>query len=117
MMNFYDISPNIRLGKQESLHVSSDTFYRSCFTLMPYQQIKRRHHVTFLRRGAYDLGNAALTTGDIFGLCRFSRNQDLSAPVFSEEAELGADTHLTRGSAAKILYQAAQARKATEEGL
>ena len=42
---------------------------------------------------------------------------DLSAPVFSEEAELGADTHLTRGSAAKILYQAAQARKATEEGL
>ena len=42
------ISPKLQLGKQENLHVSSDTFYRSCFALMPYQQIRRRHHVRFL---------------------------------------------------------------------
>lgn len=42
---------------------------------------------------------------------------DSSEPVFSEEAEAGAQTPLTRGNAAKILYQAAQARKASEEGL
>lgn len=75
------ISPYIRLGKQENLQVSGDMYYCSFFTLMPYQQILRRHHVQFLRRGAYDLGNAALTTGDIFGFFRYSRNQALSAPV------------------------------------
>lgn len=75
------ISPYIRLGRQDNLHLSGDMYYCSFFTLMPYQQIKRRHRVTFLRRGAYDLGNAALTTGDVFGLGRFSRNQELSAPV------------------------------------
>lgn len=75
------ISPNIRLGKQESLHVSSDTFYRSCFTLMPYQQIKRTHHVRFLGRGIYDLGNASLGAGDLLGMTRFWRDQQLSTPV------------------------------------
>lgn len=75
------ISPNIRLGKQESLHVSSETFYRSCFTLMPYQQIKRTHHVRFLGRGVYDLGNASLGAGDLLGMTRFWRDQQLSTPV------------------------------------
>ena len=75
------ISPNIRLGKQDSLHVSSDTFYRSCFTLMPYQQIKRTHHVRFLGRGVYDLGNASLGAGDLLGMTRFWRDQQLSTPV------------------------------------
>ena len=75
------ISPHLRLGKQENLHVSGEMYYCSFFTMMPYQQIRRRHRVTFLRRGAYDLGNAALTTGDILGLFRFSRPQNMSAPV------------------------------------
>lgn len=75
------ISPNIRLGKQETLHVSSETFYRSCFTLMPYQQIKRTHHVRFLGRGVYDLGNASLGAGDLLGMTRFWRDQQLSTPV------------------------------------
>ena len=75
------ISPNIRLGKQESLHVSSETFYRSCFTLMLYQQIRRTHQVKFLGRGVYDLGNASLGAGDILGMTRFWRDQQLSTPV------------------------------------
>ncbi len=75
------ISPYLRLGKQENFHVSGEMYYCSYFTLMPYQQIKRRHKVQFLHRGAYDLGNAALTTGDILGIYRFSRTHDLPALV------------------------------------
>ena len=75
------ISPNLRLGSQENLHVSSDTFYRSCFALMPYQQIRRRHRVQFLRRGVYDLGNASLAAGDVLGFTRFWKDQRLPTPV------------------------------------
>ena len=75
------ISPNIRLGKQEMLHVSNESFYRSCFTLMPYQQIRRKHYVQFLGRGVYDLGNASLGAGDLLGMTRFWRDQQLSTPV------------------------------------
>ena len=75
------ISPNIRLGKQDNMEVSSETFYRSCFTLMPYQQIRRTHQVKFLGRGVYDLGNASLGAGDLLGLTRFWRDQQLSTPV------------------------------------
>ena len=87
------VSPYLRFGKQENLHVSSDTYYRSCFSLMPYQQIRRRHRVKFLRRGVYDLGNAAMTAGDPLGLTRFCKDQQLNAPVIVyprilEDAEL-----------------------------
>lgn len=75
------ISPNLRLGKQENLQTGNETYYCSVFSLMPYQQIRRRNHVTFLRRGAYDLGNAALTAGDILGFFQFMKTQTLSAPV------------------------------------
>lgn len=75
------ISPYLRLGRQDNLHVSGEMYYCSLFTLMPYQQIRRRHRVKFLHRGAYDLGNAALTSGDLLGACKFLRSQNLSAPV------------------------------------
>lgn len=75
------ISPNIRLGKQDNLHVSGEMYYCSLFTLMPYQQIRRTHRVRFLHRGAYDLGNASLTAGDMLGLARVTQSQTLSAPV------------------------------------
>lgn len=75
------ISANLRLGKQDNLDVSNDTFYCSCFTLMPYQQIRRRHTVKFLRRGEYDLGNASLAVGELLGLARLWKEQRISAPV------------------------------------
>lgn len=75
------ISPNLRLGRQDNFHVSGEMYYCSYFTLMPYQQVRRRHKVQFLRRGAYDLGNAALTTGDLLGIYRFTRTQNLAALV------------------------------------
>ena len=75
------ISPSLQLGKQENFQVSGERYYCSYFTLMPYQQVKRRHKVKFLNRGAYDLGNAALTAGDILGIYRFHRTQNITALV------------------------------------
>ena len=37
------ISPYIRLGKRTDLDVSGEMYYCSIFTLLPYQQIRRRH--------------------------------------------------------------------------
>ncbi len=75
------ISPHLRLGRQENLNVSGSRYYSSLFTLMPYQQIRRRHHVRFLRRGEYDLGNASLSVGDVLGLFQRSREQQMHVPV------------------------------------
>lgn len=75
------ISPHLRLGRQDNLYVSGEMYYCSLFTLMPYQQIRRRHRVKFLHRGAYDLGNASLTAGDMLGLIRCQRTQELQVPV------------------------------------
>jgi len=75
------ISPYLRLGRQDNLHVSGEMHYCSQFTLMPYQQIRRRHRVRFLHRGSYNLGNAFFTVGDLLGIQKFHRTQMLEAPV------------------------------------
>lgn len=75
------ITPHLRLGRQENLQVSADAYYSSLFTLMPYQQIRRTHRVTFLHRGAYDLGRVSMTAGDVLGLTQLRRKQELQAPV------------------------------------
>ena len=85
------ISPYLRLGKQDNLHVSDEMYYCSLFTLMPYQQIRRRHRVRFLHRGYYDLGNASLTAGDVLGLYQCSREQAMSVPVTVYPRLLGED--------------------------
>ncbi|MBQ4610040.1 MAG: DUF58 domain-containing protein [Clostridia bacterium] len=75
------VSPHIRFGRQENLDVSDRTHTCSLFSLMPYQQIRRRHRVAFLRRGEYDLGSASLTAGDLLGLSEVHRHQDMRVPV------------------------------------
>ena len=75
------VSPHIRFGRQENLNVSDTAHTSSLFTLMPYQQIRRRHRVRFLRRGAYDLGRASLTAGDLLGLAEIHREQEMCVPV------------------------------------
>lgn len=85
------ISTGLHLGKQDNLHVSGEKFYCSCFTLMPYQQIRRRHHVKFLSRGVYDLGNATLTVGDLLGWTRFWKEQQMSSCVTVYPRILDAD--------------------------
>lgn len=75
------ISPHLRMGRQENLLVSGSRYYCSLFTLMPYQQVKRRHRVKFLHRGAYDLGNASLSAGDLLGFFEANREQQMHVPV------------------------------------
>ena len=75
------ISRYLRLGRQDNLLVSGDTHFCSQFTLMPYQQILRRHRVRFLHRGSYNLGNASMTATDIFGFYKYRNTQNLDAPV------------------------------------
>ena len=75
------ISPHIRLGQRDDLDVDGEMYYCSIFTLLPYQQIRRRHKVSFLHRGSYDLGKAALTSGDVLGIFRFMTDQEEHAPV------------------------------------
>lgn len=75
------ISPHLRLGRQENLDVQGESFYSSCYTLMSYQQIRRRHRVKYLRRGTYDLGNATISSGDLLGLTRFWNEQKLHTAV------------------------------------
>lgn len=75
------ISPHIRLGRQDNLHVSGEKYYCSQFALLPYQQIRRRHRVRFLHRGSFNLGSASLTALDIVGLSEFHRVQEADVPV------------------------------------
>ena len=73
------ISPFIRLGRQENLSVSGERYHKSIFTLRPYQQITRRHRVRLTHRGAYDVGNVALTAGDLLGIS--GKGIDLYSPA------------------------------------
>lgn len=75
------ISPHLHFGRQENLGVSGDMYHRSLFMLMPYQQITRRHRVTLAHRGAYNIGNATLTAGDLLGLASVSAEKSLSTPI------------------------------------
>lgn len=75
------ISPHLKLGRKENLDVSGSRYYCSLFTMMPYQQVKRRHRVKFLHRGEYDLGNASLSVGDVLGFFQQTREQQMHVPV------------------------------------
>lgn len=75
------ISPHLRFGRRDNLDVNGAMYHQSLFTVMPYQRITRRHRVTFLHRGAYDIGNAALTAGDITNAAQCTREQHMSVPV------------------------------------
>ena len=75
------ISPHLRFGRQENLGVSGEMYHRSLFMLMPYQQITRRHKVHLMHRGAYDIGNATLTAGDLLGVSCIGQEKRMSVPI------------------------------------
>lgn len=75
------ISQHLQFGKQDNLQISHKMYHCSMFTLMPYQQVRRRHRVRFLHRGSYNLGNAFFTVGDLLGIQKFQRTQKSDAPI------------------------------------
>ena len=75
------ISPYLRFGRQENLNVSGKRYHRSVFTMMPFQQVRRRHRVKLLRRGIYDVGTVALTAGDLLSAGSASVDMRFQAKV------------------------------------
>ena len=71
----------IQMGSRAAAPDEQSVPHQSLFTLMPFQRVTRRHQVTFLHRGEFDIGSASLTVGDITGMFQCSRDQRLSAPV------------------------------------
>lgn len=62
------IPSSFRFGGMDNLDVKGDMYHKSLFFMRPYRQITRRHRVTLLARGHYDIGNATLTAGELLGL-------------------------------------------------
>lgn len=75
------ISQNVQFNRQQNPDSGGYVYHKSLFTLMPYQRITRRHKVKLLHRGAYNLGNAALTAGDVVGMFQCSRDQRMDVPL------------------------------------
>lgn len=77
------ISPFLRFGKQHSpeREISSDQYHKSVFFLAPFRQVTRRHTITCLHRGFYDIGSVALTAGDIIGMSVKSKQMRCACSV------------------------------------
>ncbi len=96
------ISPNLRFGRggqSEEREISADQYHKSVFFLGPYSQITRRHEVTCLRRGHYEAGSVAMTSGDLVAMWMNTKQLNLSCaldvyPRLLDESEL--DTPSTR---------------------
>lgn len=74
------ISPFLRFGRggaDEEREIAAQQYHRSAFFLGPMCQVTRRHEVTCLKRGHYDVGSVALTAGDLVGLSVKSRQLTL----------------------------------------
>ncbi len=69
------ISPWLRFGKQHSAEreISAEQYHKSVFFLAPFRQVTRRHTITCLHRGYYDIGSVALTAGDMMGMSNKSK--------------------------------------------
>lgn len=102
------ISPNLRFGSSainEERGISANRYHRSVFFMGPFSQITRRHTVTCLKRGHYDVGSVALTTGDLFGLTnkecqlKFDCALDVYPRILSED-ELGTPSTRWQGDLA-----------------
>ena len=68
------ISPWLRFKMTKEFDVNYDQFHRSSFFLRGYKKVTRRHEITCVHRGWYVLGDAALSTGDLFGVLRRTRD-------------------------------------------
>ncbi len=68
------ISPWLRFKMTSEFDVNYDQFHRSSFYLRGYKKVTRRHEITCAHRGWYVLGSTALSTGDLFGALRRSRD-------------------------------------------
>ena len=71
------IPPELRFGSQENLTIVEGRYHRSFFFMGPFSRVVRRHRVTCVGRGYFNLSSASLTYGDLFGFSSRSRTLDL----------------------------------------
>ena len=96
------MSPFLRFGHGDATgerEISADQYHKSVFYMGPMQRITRRHEVTCLHRGHFEVGSVALTAGDLLAATQKTKQLNVSCaidvyPRFLSEDEL--DTPSTR---------------------
>ena len=68
-------------GVSEEREISADQYHKSVFYLGPFSQITRRHDVTCLKRGHYEVGSVAMTAGDLMGVWVRTRQMNLNCAL------------------------------------
>lgn len=78
-----NIDANLQFKKSYEVDTNHHQFHRSLFSLMPYQKVARKHHVTCIKRGYYGLRTVAITSGDPLGFAGKHQSEtiDVSAAV------------------------------------
>lgn len=74
----------LQFSGQENFSVSKgqyDQNHGSFFTLSGYQRIRRTHTITPRRRGIYKLRTVTLTSGDLFGMSRITKQIPLESRI------------------------------------
>ncbi|MGI6315683.1 MAG: DUF58 domain-containing protein [Christensenellales bacterium] len=71
-----------RFPKQDVADLySDDAHHRSVFSLSSYTRIRRRHRITCMKRGYYNLSSVTLSAGDLLGIHSTSVTQSLKAEL------------------------------------
>ncbi len=83
------ISPWLRFKVTGDFDVNYDQFHRSSFFLRGFKRVTRRHEITCVHRGWYVLRTASLTTGDLFGMLRRSKEITSDEELFVYPRPLG----------------------------
>ncbi len=80
------LSPALKFkgAKSEEREINADRYHRSIFYLGPFSQVTRSHDVECLRRGHYEAGSVALTSGDLFAMMMDTKqlNQPCALDVY-----------------------------------
>lgn len=75
------MSPSLRFGQQENLDIREDLYHRSIFFLRSFRRIRRRHRVTCVRRGYFNMDSVTMSAGDLLGLWNQTRQISLNAEL------------------------------------
>lgn len=75
------MSQHLRFKSQKNLEINQDQYHKSIFSLMPYKEIVRRHEVTCMHRGVYNLNTVTMTAGDLLGLRERHKTLDVDTTL------------------------------------
>lgn len=99
------IEAGLSFTKQDDLNISAGERYQnhhSLFSLPAYTEIVRKHRITCVQRGMYELKSATLTCGDLFNIYSHAVQLELEAtllvfPRLLDLEELSLPSHSWQG--------------------